>query len=671
MNRHRLSTGVCVLWAACTLLFSGCRNGEETVSIKLDSGWQWSLSADSGFIDLPAADMGQLQKLVPGEKGIIYLRHHFTVPAQLRGKDISCYLGRITMADVSYINGVEIGNEGRFPPDEFSAWNKARLYHIPSDLLHDKSENTLLVKIYTDGEGSIVSGPFIGLTDDASFASASEDFWNAGIHLLCAFFMVIIAAYHFLLFIKRPVEKENLLFAVINVISSLYLSVFYLYELPGCPWNGMSFFIFQKIFSSALPFILPYLVTSFVNTYLGRNENKAVLIVRILFAVIPAAVVLFMPDYSSLRMLRTYTQPLLVPPMMYIMYILIEQKIRKHDEINSLILGFSPLVGAFLADIIIHDALGYYNFPYISSLGWMLVILSLLFLLAGRFADARTEAEYLNKNLEKKVSDRTKELTEINQKLEDANERSERDMKLAVHVQRSFYPKRAPVTEGWDIAYGFFPMSGVSGDLYDFYTDGTSLAGVSLFDVSGHGISSGLVAMLAKTVIEKEFRRGSDKPLAEVMTGISDSIAQEKGNIENYLTGILLRMNGAHVEYVNAGHPSMLYRTGGGTIQKAALSGKDPQGPVVGIAGMPAEFNGITFTMKKDDAVMIYTDCLSEARNAEGEQFGEERITRSFAGAYGDTANEKLRTVLEQLKKYKGDVPLNDDLTVIVIRRAV
>src|SRR5574344_2096140 len=178
MNRHRLVTEVCVLWTACILLFSGCRNGEKTVSIKLDSGWQWSLSADSGYIDLPAADTGRLHTLVPGEKGIIYLRHHFTIPVQLRGKDLSCYLGRITMADVSYINGVEVGNEGRFPPDEFSAWNKARLYHIPADVLRENSENTLLVKIYTDGEGSIVSGPFIRSEEHTSELQSPD-------HLVC------------------------------------------------------------------------------------------------------------------------------------------------------------------------------------------------------------------------------------------------------------------------------------------------------------------------------------------------------------------------------------------------------------------------------------------------------------------------------------------------------
>ena len=79
--------------------------------------------------------------------------------------------------------------------------------------------------------------------------------------------------------------------------------------------------------------------------------------------------------------------------------------------------------------------------------------------------------------------------------------------------------------------------------------------------MSGHGIASGLVTMLAKTVIDRKFRECADLPFPKAMEEINRQIIEEKGDIENYLTGVLLRINDNKVELISAGHPKVFLRT--------------------------------------------------------------------------------------------------------------
>ena len=662
------------LFAVIFILFSSCTS-ESYERISLTEGWSYSLidpDFDTAeFMSLDDNSLSQLEKVVPDAEGYIWLKKTFTIPESLKGKLLGCYLGRITIADETCLNGTKIGGEGLFPPHEFSAWNRSRLYSIPENLILD-GENTLLVKIWVDGEGSIVSNPFIGEINDAAKASKRVAFWASRIQLVFAFLMFVIGIYHLILYAKSRSEKDNFAFGLINIISSIYLFV----EMPGFTGENISFLWFQKIFSSGFPYVLPYLVTMYINSFLKRKERKNILIARLAFAIVPIFIVLCCPSYRVLRQIQPLLQAMLIPPMIYILTILVGKVIQKQRDSLTLLIGFSPLVLAVVLDFLIHSVLNLYDFPYISSIGWQLVILTLLFIMANRFANSKLEVEYLNKNLEKEVADRTKELSESNEQLSVTNEelftakrRADRDMQLAVYVQRSFYQSVLPEFEDWDIAWHFTPMAGVSGDLYDFFVHKNVLNGVGLFDVSGHGIASGLVTMLAKTVIDRKFNEGLHEPLANVMSEINRQIGEEKGDIENYLTGVLLRLNGNKVEYLSAGHPKAFFRSGNsGKTVPIEVNGKSGSGGLIGIPMLEPEYSAIGFSVKSGDSILLYTDCLSESRNKDGAEYGYEGIMSAFSKT-GGSAQSKLDALLEDFKRFTEGVPANDDLTVIVLQK--
>ncbi len=650
-----------------SVIFSSCSK-VKSQKILLNENWEYSLNQDGPFKSIHYSELADLTNLIPDKTGFIYLQNKFYVPQELQNQDLSCYLGRITMADETYLNGILIGSEGRFGPEnEWSAWNTTRFYHLPSNALNQNQENVLQIKIWGDGECSLVSTPFISLTNDAKNFSKRQNFWNSKINLLFAAIFIIIAAYHFLMYFQRTKDTENFIFAFINLITALYLSVFYIDELPGFPATWMNFLLFQKLISNALPFFMPFLVTSFINEFFKRHDKKWIFALRIAFVLVPLGMILFSRNYPELRRLRVITQTFLIPPLIYFFYLIIRDMIKRKKEVLPILIGFSPLILAVIIDLFIHNVLKLYNVPYISMYGWLLVIIAFLFILATRFSKARAEAEDLNEHLEQKVKDRTKELSELNAKLAQINAESARDMRMAVFVQQSFYPRTAPLLDEYEIAYFFKPMAGVSGDLYDFFHTGKVLDGVALFDVSGHGISSGLVTMLSKSIINREFENSLNEKLSTVMYNINDKLCEAKGDIENYLTGILLRFNGNSVDYVNAGHPSLLFRNGGGKVVEASVPGSSATGSLVGMRYLPVEYKTTRFNMNSGDSLLLFTDCLQESRNLKGEEYSSNRIMQSFSKANSSNAQQKLKAILNDFNDYTKDVPLKDDLTVIVI----
>ncbi len=655
------------------LSFTACKNDKDT-KILLSENWSYTLdeSGNSGWKSLPMENLTNLPPLLETGVGYVWLKNEVKIPSNLENDDLSIYLGRITMADETYFNGSLIGSGGYFPPKEWSSWNKVRLYNIPTGIINKGKSNELKIKVWINGEGSVVASPFpyIGLSDAAEHTYKRERFWNGTVYALCAFALLVIAAYHILIFVKRSKDRENILFALINIVTALYLCVFYIDDLPDLPFKGLNFLLFQKIFSYALPFLLIYFVGSFVEVFLGNREKKIVKIARLSFVALPILILFCAPNYAVLRGLWIGCQLFLLPPVIFIGVVMVKGYLRDKKKVLPLLIGFSPFILAILLDLA-HNIFQWYALPYISMYGWMLVIIMLLFILASKFTEARNEAEDLNENLEKKVNDRTRELSEANEALAAANKQAADDMKLAVYVQQSFYPRVAPITSDYDVAFTFNPKAGVSGDLFDFYKTGNRLSGAALFDVSGHGIAAGLVTMLAKSIISKEVIDNMNKPLASVMSIISNKIAEDKGDVENYLTGILLRFEDDHVYYVNGGHPAMFFRNAAGKASMAAIAGKEKEasGGLIGIKNLPVEYTGIKFKMSPGDAILIYTDCLYETKDERGVEFGTDRIKQAFEHATGHTAQEKLNQVLGEFKEFVEGAEVKDDLTMIVIQK--
>ena len=270
----------------------------------------------------------------------------------------------------------------------------------------------------------------------------------------------------------------------------------------------------------------------------------------------------------------------------------------------------------------------------------------------------------------KKLEALNDELMYTNRKLQEARIAAERDMLMAINVQSDLFPQSAPKSDEWDTAFYFQPAAGISGDMFDFYVSDGKLLGVSLFDVSGHGISSGLITVLAKSVIARNFHRHTSLRLPELMKHINDDLIEDIGGLDHYLTGILLRLRDDVVEYVNAGHPDLLYKkTSPRKVMSVKQRGKDEKSFFLGVRGVAMEYDCIRFRVFPGDTLLLFSDALMESKNTAGELFGMNGISSALMRAPEGSASEILNSVIQSRSAFGVEGGRPDDLTVMVLKR--
>ncbi len=244
----------------------------------------------------------------------------------------------------------------------------------------------------------------------------------------------------------------------------------------------------------------------------------------------------------------------------------------------------------------------------------------------------------------------------------------ENELRLAQVVQQSFFKHNETIYEDWAISYYNKPMAGVSGDFLDIYSTGNELEGIGIFDVSGHGIASGLVTMLVKNIIFQEFNNGKSDKLKSIIDRINIRYIKEKGNIENYLTGILTRLNGNKVEFINAGHSMPIYYSAKNDSADY-LNDDNTAFGAIGLPDLPTNFISHTVEMERGDELIFFTDGATEATNADGDDFGKERLLKSIFRNADRPLTTQVNCIVSDILTFIGSEPRKDDITIIILKK--
>lgn len=253
--------------------------------------------------------------------------------------------------------------------------------------------------------------------------------------------------------------------------------------------------------------------------------------------------------------------------------------------------------------------------------------------------------------------------------LKKQNDMLGKEIKLASSIQQNFYKQDVTKIKDWDIGFCYQPMTGVSGDLYDVFKTDDVLDGFGVFDVSGHGISSGLVTMLVKNIIHQEFYIDKDEELWETLLKINDRVIEEKGDIENYLTGILARIKDKNtIEFVNASHPlPLVYRKKTGDIE--VIPRRTEALGAIGIKDFPTFYESQFINLEEGDELILYTDGAIECINSNSEEFGIERLKESLKNVVEFRASEQIYLILNDINDFRGSVDPKDDITLLIIKK--
>ncbi|HPJ39767.1 MAG TPA: 7TM diverse intracellular signaling domain-containing protein [Spirochaetota bacterium] len=321
---------------------------------------------------------------------------------------------------------------------------------------------------------------------------------------------------------------------------------------------------------------------------------------------------------------------------------------------------------------------------YITQVGVVINVVILSFGLTNKINTLKNELIRVNTRLEQNVAERTSQLNSAMENLATANNdltlrhkelletqtRAHHDMQMAVNVQTGFLAKTPPVSDDWDCAFFFEPMKGVSGDFYDFYSseDGT-LLGAGIFDVSGHGIASGLITMLAKSIIYNSFINGKEKTLHDVADEINRILQKEIGSVDHHLTGILLRFMNDSIEYVNAAHNDIIIKSGDDIYQPQDRFERT-RGSFMGISDFSVPFSSLTFPVRRDDILLLYTDGLNESRNIYDQCLTVEKIMTALRESGNGSAQDIIEKIVTLYRNtMNNQLYYSDDITIMVLKK--
>jgi serine phosphatase RsbU (regulator of sigma subunit)/putative methionine-R-sulfoxide reductase with GAF domain len=241
-------------------------------------------------------------------------------------------------------------------------------------------------------------------------------------------------------------------------------------------------------------------------------------------------------------------------------------------------------------------------------------------------------------------------------------QRLEHELSLAREIQRSFLPRKLPAPEGWSIAADWQAARQVGGDFYDFIELQDGRFGVAVADVADKGVPAALFMALTRSLLRGAAFSGRE-PNAVLKRVNRLVLADTRSDLFVTMFYAILDTRSGETHYANAGHNLPMHARANGDLESLAGSGM-----AIGVIE-PIEPPLREFFVAAGDALMLYTDGLVDALNADGEEFGMERLTSAFHAASPLSAAEIVDTVMTAVRDHTGgEVPF-DDQTVVVIKR--
>jgi sigma-B regulation protein RsbU (phosphoserine phosphatase) len=245
-----------------------------------------------------------------------------------------------------------------------------------------------------------------------------------------------------------------------------------------------------------------------------------------------------------------------------------------------------------------------------------------------------------------------------------AKERLEGELRAARRIQAAMLPEPAAggPGEGYELGATLVPARAVGGDLFGHFRDG-SRAFFLVGDVSGKGIGAALFMARAKTVFDTEASREADP--GALLARVNRSLCRENdaGMFVTAVAGVLDLASG-ELSFALAGHdPPVLVPA---AAPPRALSADG--GRVLGLID-GSDFPVNRLRLAAGDAVVAYTDGVSEAQDRAGGFFGVERIVATVLAARGAAAPALTAGLLEAVRAFAGGAPQSDDITILTVRR--
>ncbi|GBF49208.1 stage II sporulation protein E [Leptospira ryugenii] len=661
------------------------QNVDQVVSLDSDPYKQSFWYVTEGDRSLEAlTDISKLQwseVLVPGnaiksnpnlagKKNILLLKK-IKLPKEQSG-NLALRLGVINDRDVVYWNGKKIAETGKWDSEEPQSYDKIRIYSLPSHLVRFGEENTLLIHVQPYFDYTI------GIEQDTTAIGPSEliykKFYTEEFTKLL--FLVVylsFGSYFLFLFIRRKRESENLFFALFafNLVfyNVLRNQIKYEFDLP---------FLFMKRIEYMLLISLIPLMFHFIRNLFDFKYSR-------FFQILDCLEGLFLLGFvfsKNIEFYNWFTTKFIQPSWIFytigILYFLVKRISQKNKKATVILVGVLFVLAASIIDIL--STRGYFVFPRLLGYVFLAFIICLSLILANSFVRLHEEVEDLNKNLEKKVNERTEELNHTLEKVSELMEIQDGDYFLTSllinPLARNDNQSKLITTEFYSKQKKHFSFRGkeseIGGDIC--ISDSIQIKGqrYTVFingDAMGKSIQGAGGALVLGVVFHAVVTRTklSENEIDSPEIWLRDLILELQRIYESFdgsmLTSIFLGLieeSSGFMYYVNAEHPwSILYRDEKASFIETELSLRK--------LGFPRNLDSFrikTFPLLPGDILICGSDgrddlAIETQIDQKGRTINEdETLILKFV----ETGKARLESIVKELETY-GE--LTDDLTLI------
>lgn len=240
-------------------------------------------------------------------------------------------------------------------------------------------------------------------------------------------------------------------------------------------------------------------------------------------------------------------------------------------------------------------------------------------------------------------------------------ERLQSEIDIAASIQRNLLPSKGPSVRGVSFAAHFEPSAAIGGDYYDVFSLDRGRLAVAIGDVSGHGLSTGLVMAMVKAAMTTLVEEGTSEEA--LFRRLNDLVFQSTDKRAFMTLGFtIFDLERRVVRHTNAGHiyPYVIRKD-------AALF--SIEGPSLPLGVRPdIEPHTTEIELCEGDTIVYLSDGIVEAQNENREPFGFEAIESLICGLDSASPAEIQSAILADVDRHAGDRSADDDRTVMVIR---
>jgi phosphoserine phosphatase RsbU/P len=267
-------------------------------------------------------------------------------------------------------------------------------------------------------------------------------------------------------------------------------------------------------------------------------------------------------------------------------------------------------------------------------------------------------ASFMHQTTKDRLEERNRELQQSVEKGTQQLELQAQEMQRAREIQQSLLPKEIPQLAGFEVAAAWRPAREVSGDYYDVFKLDERRLGVCIADVVGKGVAAAL--LMANVQAAVRAYASSAENSAQLCTKVNRLLCENlaTGKFVTFLYGVLNNETRTF-DYCNAGNVYPIL------ISQGTARSMEAGGAALGV--FPEwKYENAHLALGAGDRLLLVTDGITEAYDADEVEFGEERLALAALAASKRTAAEMSKLLLEEVSKYCGS-RFHDDATLLVI----